>query len=854
MKKRLLTFILVIIAAAAVCGYAGGQTLTTDSVVTEAKIPEAFREQSFPVIRGGGMPEGTVILRFYNSMPHVAYISAADYLKLWIPEAEMRVEQTAPGVYKLTSPTGTALVDTGKDTFFSEDFAAFTNLMGLVQEGMDNTLYDGMPYLKFIKLETEPASAPTSFDFSKYNIDLFGEEDAVYFPFALISDLYSDLFIHHSGFNGEKVVMNFINNDSLLSVVDPDYPQGLVSPEHPLERQPDLADFTYNELCFVMDHFYGRPGHEKLYGREDFHAAFAEKGLDKALDEYGDTGKLMKTYLKSENTAEYYVGMDGLFFLFYDGGHTTFNQLEMNGVIDLEEAGELADKYFELIDSTSLFDPLAETEESYVNDTLQNRGLAQQRDKIYGIETDYSLYSSETYYSLYSSETYLKQGDTAVCILNGFWCDDIDSWRDYYAGEGPEPWIEKAPGGNMSEFLDALYRAEADPEVRNLVIDASVNNGGSSDIVMAIVSLITGRNEFSYENVLTGQRSTVTYAVDRNFDRVFDEKDDNVHFDLNFAVLTSPYAFSGGNLFPSIMHDMGYLLLGERSGGGACAITVMNTADGFDYFISSFRVRLINDAGENIDSGIPVDVDLVNRQKILDLEIVIPGYEDRPFDIQMPDYSAFYDIENLSRLIKEAYTVPEEITNRIDFFRINDFPMPDNKELPRTGFSSQQPSRLRDKPLNIAYKPTSLTLQLPTLSVESEILIVPEADGDYPVEWLGSAAGLLEGFAMPGEGYSLITGHNHLNTTEAGPFALLSSLEEGDRIFVSDDDGGLEIFKVYASEKIGAADSAALARIAQSREGSLTLLTCEDESPEGGYISRRVVAAQPVDKNITDAE
>ncbi len=671
MKKKLLTFILVLIAAAALCGIAGGQTLTAELTGTETKSAENFTENQFPVIRSGGMPEGEVTLRFYDSMPNVAYISAAEYLKLWIPDAEMIVKQTGPGVYELESPTGTALVDTDKDTFFSEDFVAFTNLMGLVQEGMDNTVYDGMPFLKFVKLETEPASAPTEFDFSKYDIDLFGEEDAVYFPFALISDMYSDLFIRHSGFNGEKVVMNFINIYMLLSVVDPDYPQGLFSPE----RQPDLADFTYKELCFVMDHFYGRPGHEKLYGREDFHDAFAEKGLDKALDEYGDTGKLIKKYLKSENTAEYYVGMDGLYFLFYDGGHTTFDHIDLNAVIDLEEAGELADQYFELFDNTS-FDPLAETEESYVNNTLQMLGLMQQRDKIYGIETDYSFYSSETY---------LKQGDTAVCILNAFMFEDSDPWEAYYAGEGPEPWIDKTPGDNMSEFLDALYRAQADPEVRNLVIDASVNTGGSSDIVMAIVSLITGRNEFSYENVLTGQRSTVTYAVDRNFDGVFDEKDDDVHFDLNFAVLTSPYAFSCGNLFPSIMHDMGYLLLGERSGGGACAITVMNTADGFDYIISSFRVRLINDAGENIDSGIPVDVDLVNREKMLDMEIVIPGKEE-PYEIQMPDYSAFYDFENLSRLIKEAYTVPEEITNGIDFFRIN--------ELPKTGFSAQLPSPL----------------------------------------------------------------------------------------------------------------------------------------------------------------
>ena len=35
-----------------------------------------------------------------------------------------------------------------------------------------------------------------------------------------------------------------------------------------------------------------------------------------------------------------------------------------------------------------------------------------------------------------------------------------------------------------------------------------------------------------------------------------------------------------------------------------------------------------------------------------------------------------------------------------------------------------------------------------------------------------------------------------------------------------------------------------LAEIAAMYENSLTLITCEDEMPEGGYASRRIVAAR----------
>ena len=132
------------------------------------------------------------------------------------------------------------------------------------------------------------------------------------------------------------------------------------------------------------------------------------------------------------------------------------------------------------------------------------------------------------------------------------------------------------------------------------------------------------------------------------------------------------------------------------------------------------------------------------------------------------------------------------------------------------------------------------------LSVQTELVRVPAADGKYAVTWLGNAAGLLEGSALPGEGRAVIAGHNHLNTTEAGPFALLRDLETDDRIFVLTPSGELKTFSVYANQKIAEDDTAGLERIANARDHSLTFITCEDERPEGGYAARRIVAAAEI--------
>ena len=99
---------------------------------------------------------------------------------------------------------------------------------------------------------------------------------------------------------------------------------------------------------------------------------------------------------------------------------------------------------------------------------------------------------------------------------------------------------------------------------------------------------------------------------------------------------------------------------------------------------------------------------------------------------------------------------------------------------------------------------------------------------------------------MPGEGYAMIAAHNHLNAEEIGPFALLFSLEENDRIFINTPEGGLQIYSVYANELLEPDDVQQMASIAQSQDNSIILVTCENEMVDGGYMNRRAIFAKPV--------
>ncbi len=164
-------------------------------------------------------------------------------------------------------------------------------------------------------------------------------------------------------------------------------------------------------------------------------------------------------------------------------------------------------------------------------------------------------------------------------------------------------------------------------------------------------------------------------------------------------------------------------------------------------------------------------------------------------------------------------------------------------ELPRTGFSAKAETALRQQPLSVRYGQTGLTVMIPVLSVESDVLTVPFTENEYPVEWLGSSVGMLEGSAEPGKGVMVFTGHNHLNNTEFGPFAALGSLNSGDRIILRDGSGSLYTYTVFSNEPVKADDIAGFEKLANQKANSVTLLTCEEEQQQGGYAYRRVISA-----------
>ena len=561
-----------------------------------------------------GKAFGQVSLRFYSDMPSVAYISAADFHRIMTGVDAMKITREGD-LYELTTRNGVAKVDVKADNLNSTTYAGFLDLLWTMDQTLaPNAMYDGGKYIKFVRFENIPSLISPStvrLDFSKYGIDLRDDGSNVYFPFATLADMYSDCNFHYAAYHDDLVMVSTKLDQFAINNINPEY---AAKPYLRASVSADMAKFRYQELCFVFDNLYGYPGRSIMEQN-----GMAEKGFDTTLESL-ENGPVVKKLLQSTDNMDFAWGRMALQHLIYDGGHTSIRATV--GVPD-----QIYFDYTDRIKAASANFPEAfaiysEWEQMIKELSKTTSMLETMRKEAYG----------DVFYKANSDKT------TAAIVINSFEDMDEDAWNKYYASQKSDAdWQELMKSYRKDDFIGFLYglqQAKADG-VKNLVIDITVNGGGSCDIVGADVAILrTNRTvQFCSEDVLENKPKIATYYVDSNFDGVFDEKDDtNPKFDcrgMNIGVLSSKASFSCANQFPTLMKDYGFPIMGERSGGGACCIQVMQTADGLNYVISTYRDRSTNKNFMNNDPGI------------------------EPTDGYAFDYSHFYDLDFLTTKLQE---------------------------------------------------------------------------------------------------------------------------------------------------------------------------------------------------------
>ncbi len=573
-----------------------------------------YTEKTVSVYRESLTSNETATIRMYGDIPYMKI--DAFYNDLYFTGAEAYQQQASPmtvtrngSVYETTAYDGTkGVFDAEKDTFVCKNLDKFANppyYALLLASERDPSA----PFVRISHTEYSGTLTAKAMDFGKYNIDLVGDGDELWVPLAALQSLFSSPFAYNAFFNGKAIYMQD-GMETLQPVsarmTDSEYYVFMESP-----RSEEKARFDYNVLCFYVDNCFGFPARSRLS------ASIAEVGLDKTLDKTIDDINLpaIKEYLLSADMEEYVYGLYALLTAVDDGGHTTFADIPL---MTEERKAAWAQKNAELG-----IVPSEKTAYAAVSFT----GIV---SVISSIPKDSFDLNEDITYDNGEWGKYYEKGDTAMYLFTQFYCNRL-GWTRYEDGQTTE-----MPEDSMGTFMKCLEKAKSNPNIKKFVIFLPLNTGGESGIATTMAKIISGQAYRHQYDAYTGQDETIYYDVDLNFDGVFDEKDNEISYPFQFAVIAGATTYSAANYLTSMAKDNGICVMGEQSGGGACSPQPTPESEGTMFNLSG-RYSLLDKNNEHVDFGIVPDY-LLTQEK--DGEV---------------DYSRFFDFAEISRLIEEYY-------------------------------------------------------------------------------------------------------------------------------------------------------------------------------------------------------
>lgn len=380
------------------------------------------------------------------------------------------------------------------------------------------------------------------FDFDKYNIDLVSYDDVVYVPLVTFTNIlltgnnasytYNGKDLYYTGGFSSNKWGDLSNSSSLEYQFYTDSPWYKVS-----TRSSSLAQYTYNDFCFCLDYYYGL---REFRGVSSFDEFFQSNGY--------------KTNLLSTNTNTYENTLVDFVGRWLCEGHSNYTRVspfkvETSYQSTLNTGYVNNSKYYGLVQASSALTSLR-------NSSGKGVGV--------------SFYANT---AIITFDSFRKMSSNTTNV-------DVDAY-DY-------PTLQ----ANCSELLfrKAFKDIASHGGILNVVIDITLNGGGAVDALMWLEAYMTSDPFILLNNSITGEISEAHYSVDLNRNGTFGDAGDTYEGTYNFFLMTSNFSFSCGNAFPTMVKMGGMAtIIGETSGGGACAVGTLSTACGTVLRMSSMH-------------------------------------------------------------------------------------------------------------------------------------------------------------------------------------------------------------------------------------------------------------------------
>ncbi len=537
MKKKIITFFLIIISYLSLCSCINFDTNITTTIKSN-------------IYRGTLSSSGNLTTYFLKNKGDVPYVDFLDVTKSLLGR-DIIDEKEENEIYYLTRSDNNSYmkIDPNLDTIYFSDYEAFVNLEN---NDIFNPKSEYYIYTKTLNNEKLDSNDIT-FDLSKYDIDIFLSKDIIYIPFQIYDTLiYSQIDVSLA-FNGHDYYIvdstYFLKRDYRTSYFSGRTQSG--------KRSSEMANFTYNHLMFTLDNFFGIKDTRNI---NSFDELCIEEGLKKGLI--------------STNCEEFNSALNNLIYSYLDDGHSSFaissNYLKYDANADAKYQDDYEGvRRNELSEAQNYLSILRQSKRglSFIGNSY--RDYYNISDNTIIITIDSFNFPTYDYYQVKPNQN--NYSDDSFGIL-------------YYA---------------FNTYIPS-YEKKYNTKISNVVLDVTLNGGGYVDDCLGLLGFLSNDYYVTYQNYATKDISKTEFIVDTNLDKNFDDLD-SYQDKYNFYILTSNYSFSCSNMLACICKEQNLAtIIGEETGGGGAIVYNLCLADSTSINISGAYSLIYFDEENNI--------------------------------------------------------------------------------------------------------------------------------------------------------------------------------------------------------------------------------------------------------------
>ena len=517
--------------------------------------------------------------RFNKNEPYVPYLSLKQYADLYTPHFAEDVSSNVSKRGDLTSWT----VSRGSDLYFITQID-FANKEVIVAGSLDATY----------KTADDPRDTASLYygNYTEYDSKLLGSSYYAHYSFAdieidyfsYLGEYYLPLSFYDITYSFDSSIYFYYNYEAIYSARD-------LETFYTLKYKRGSKEF-----CVVT---------EMYYHKDDNTIPSYLLNLNSNLflyllnNFYG-----LKEYKGIQNAASYCQSI-GTYERIFDTDDTVRTQAYA------ETLDRLDDNHTALVAGSYVWGNQNYIGRQYGTGCLKR---SQIRGELTSIR---SSTTSESYRNSDRAILYSDDGKTAMFLFDQFTFGTRDQ---VFNRDGT---IKEDAGTYDSYFalLDSFKKIEAKGGVENIILDMSTNGGGVLGVLMKLLALISKNNlgNLYYLEAASQQLGIATTKVDSNDDGSYNT-DDCYGDDFNFYLLTSDCSYSCGNAFPFIAQKAGLAkIIGQKSGGGECAVSIHYLPNGeYVYHSSNLHIgyfEAVTDTFIGSESGASPDILVVDRDE-----------------------------------------------------------------------------------------------------------------------------------------------------------------------------------------------------------------------------------------------